>query len=262
MGNYLTTSSTSSPKYNWCPDLPDPRDKVLKFPRIKQDAPIKVDLRDKLPPVDDQDTLSSSAAHAISTTYKYLINESSSHIDKDFIPSRLFLFFNQNKLIGSTIRNTLKSLRNFGVCSEKSWPYDISKSLIEPPKLCYNEALENKSVEYHRVIQFTNQLRQCLAMGNPIIFGLTIFESFESPLVAKTGMVPMPAENEKILGGQIVLLVGYDQEESYWICRNSWGSTWGDEGYFYLPNEYLAKEKRYTSDFWILKLLPKTEPEK
>ena len=39
---------------------------------------------------------------------------------------------------------------------------------------------------------------------------------------------------EELLGGHAVLVCGYNDVTPKWIVRNSWGSSWGDNGYFYL----------------------------
>jgi C1A family cysteine protease len=33
-------------------------------------------------------------------------------------------------------------------------------------------------------------------------------------------------------GGHVVLIVGWDDAEQSWICKNSWGPSWGQDGYF------------------------------
>ena len=35
-------------------------------------------------------------------------------------------------------------------------------------------------------------------------------------------------------GGHAVVILGFGTEDdvNYWICQNSWGADWGEEGYF------------------------------
>jgi C1A family cysteine protease len=97
-------------------------------------------------------------------------------------------------------------------------------------------------------------MKGCLSSGYPFVFGFTVYESFESEDVARTGNVPMPGADERIVGGHAVLAVGYDDDESRFICRNSWGSDWGDAGYFYMPYAYLL-DNNLSDDFWTIRLV-------
>ena len=71
--------------------------------------------------------------------------------------------------------------------------------------------------------------------------------------VAKTGMMPMPAANEEVKGGHAVAAVGYDDSKNAFIVRNSWNTTWGVKGYFYMPYAYITSN--LCSDFWTIRLV-------
>ena len=90
-----------------------------------------------------------------------------------------------------------------------------------------------------------------MAGGYPFEFGFTVYESFESQEVAQTGVVPMPQQTEKVLGGHAVMAVGYDDAQQRIIVRNSWGTSWGQQGYFTMPYAYLTNHQ-LSSDFWTI----------
>ena len=93
-------------------------------------------------------------------------------------------------------------------------------------------------------------MKMSLSKANPFVVGIVVYESFESDTVAKSGYVPMPnVTSEAMLGGHAVLCVGYNDIKKVWIMRNSWGTSWGDRGYFYLPYAYLL-DNTLTSDLW------------
>jgi C1A family cysteine protease len=58
-------------------------------------------------------------------------------------------------------------------------------------------------------------------------------------------------KRERLLGGHAVLLVGYDKTKKVFIVRNSWGDTWGDKGYFYMPFDVV--KPNMSSDYWVIK---------
>ena len=86
--------------------------------------------------------------------------------------------------------------------------------------------------------------------GLPIVIGFVVYPSFESQAVATSGIVPMPSHHEKPIGGHCVVIVGYDDTHKMFIMRNSWGTGWGQKGYFMMPYAYLTNP-RLSSDFWM-----------
>ena len=252
-----TKKSTSKNHfYGWTPDLPDQRDYIYKRAfKLFRIAPKKVDLRPLCSPVEDQGNLGSCTANAIAGALEFLEKKDKVTFS-DF--SRLFIYYNErviehsvNTDSGAMIRDGVKSLNKQGVCSEKSWPYVISKFTVKPTPACYKEALNHQITSYHRITAF-DDMRQCLAEGFPFVFGFTVYESFESQAVAKTGIVNMPKKNEQVLGGHAVLAVGYDDSAKRFIIRNSWGDGWGMKGYFTMPYAYLS-DRNLSDDFWTIR---------
>jgi C1A family cysteine protease len=137
------------------------------------------------------------------------------------------------------------------------WPYDISKFAEKPSDDCYSIAKKYHSVEYKQLEQDLNQFKQCLVQGLPFVFGISVYSSFETEQVRQTGIVPMPhLTTEKRLGGHALMCVGYDDTKQAFIVRNSWGTTWGIEGYCYIPYDYLANvELDLASNFWTIQTI-------
>jgi C1A family cysteine protease len=243
-------------RYGWVPDVPDQRD--LLFGAIHPAVtalPPHVDLRLSCPPVENQGSLGSCTGNALAGAIEYLEKKDGV---KFVDASRLFIYYNERAMegtvksdAGAMIRDGIKTLKKQGVCSEKSWPYIISKFAVKPRAACYAEALKRQITSYHRVLT-VDEMRMCLAEGFPFIFGFTVYEGFESSDVARTGIVSMPQPTERVLGGHAVLAIGYDDGEKRFIVRNSWGTGWGQKGYFTMPYEYLSN-RNLSDDFWAVR---------
>jgi C1A family cysteine protease len=156
---------------------------------------------------------------------------------------------------GAYIRDGIKSLNKNGICPEKEWKYIEEKFTVKPPKKCYDDALKSTVKSYER-LNNTNltQLQSCISEGYPFVFGFTVYESFLSQAVAKTGMMPMPKAKEKVAGGHAVMAVGYDDKKQVMIVRNSWGKDWAVKGYFYMPYSYITSS-HLCDDFWTIRIV-------
>jgi len=244
--------------YGWKRDLPDSRDRKFKVGRPVS-LPPSVDLRKHCPPVYDQLELGSCTANALGAAFQY---EQMKHEKPDFIPSRLFIYYNERVMegtikedSGAMIRTGIKTMVKEGVCPEKMWKYKTWKFKKPPPPNCYKEGLNNQVLEYLRISPHTLYgVKKCLHNGFPISFGFMIFESMMSDNVAKTGEVPIPGPSEQPMGGHAVLAVGYDDERKCLLVRNSWGKNWGIGGYFWLPY-YFVSEPNMSADYWTIRMV-------
>jgi C1A family cysteine protease len=244
-------------RYGWQRDLPDHRDHLFASAPITP-LPAAVDLRPQCPPVYDQGQLGSCTANAIAGALQF---DRLKQKIADFTPSRLFIYYNErviehtvNTDSGAQIRDGIKCVGTQGDCPETEWPYVITKFKTKPPAKCYADAVQYKAVTYQRVTQTLGQLKGCLAAGFPFVFGFTVYESFESAAVAKSGHASLPKSGEQVVGGHAVVGVGYDDAKQWFIVRNSWGAGWGMKGYFTLPYAYVT-DANLASDFWTIRVV-------
>lgn len=245
-------------KFGWKRDLPDHRD--FKFKIVApHDLPPMIDLRSGCPEVYNQGNLGSCSSNAIGGAFQF---EQKKQQKPDFIPSRLFIYYNEREMegtinedAGAMIRDGIKSVVDKGVCPEYMWQYIESKFKKKPCDCCYTEALKNQVTEYLRISPHSlYEVKHCLSDGYPVIFGFTIYESMMTDEVAKSGIVPIPQANESPIGGHATLAVGYDDSKQCLIVRNSWGAEWGIGGYFYLPYWYITTPNA-AADFWTIRMV-------
>lgn len=211
--------------------------------------PVSVDLRNLCPSVYDQGEEGSCTANAgVAARIMLMAN-------KTLQLSRAFLYYEERKIegtttrdAGATLRDCCKAILSYGICEESYMPY-LTTSITTPPSATAISNAKKYLINSYTRLNTLTDVKTSLSTNKPVIIGMIVYESMESNAVAKTGMLPMPALTEQELGGHAVLVVGYDDSKNYLIVRNSWGATWGDKGYFYMPYNYF---NQYTMDKWIL----------
>jgi C1A family cysteine protease len=248
--------------FGYLPDRPDPRD--FRYHDLLHDPgaplPPKVDLRPISPPIYTQGALNSCSANAIAALLE--IERAKAGLP-DFLPSRLFIYYNERSMEGSPgldngarIRDGIKSIAAEGVCHEEDWPYDLSRFDEQPPDFCYDEAITYRVLRYYRLDQNDpNQLKHCLANNCAFVFGFQVYKT-GNWFRPSDGLVPTPTGQETVadsLGGHAVCAVGYDDARRLFIIRNSWGPQFGDQGYYYMSYDYVCGP--WAKDFWTIRVL-------
>jgi len=285
--NPITQTSKGT---GWWPSMPDLRDYtdsnreireiVSKF-KPKRAIPKKVDLRQWCSPIEDQGSLGSCTAHAAAGVIEYFqIRAYSKYIDV----SRLFIYKATRNLLGwvgdtgANLRTTMASIAMLGVPPEEYWPYttvvnpgpENARTFDdEPTNFVYALARNFQAVKYftHSPIYAYNDpkkildsVKKYLNFGIPTMFGFFGFSSFWYG--DKYGHIPMPCPDDVAQWGHAIVAVGYDDEKviknvkcnieskGALLIRNSWGKEWGEEGYGWIPYDYIIEG--YAHDFWSL----------
>lgn len=233
----------------------DRRDHRVKLLDYKAKVPTSINLRTNLPYVFDQGSIGSCTANSAGSMYSWVAMRQGMGL---FVPSRLFLYYNTRALqgtvsydSGASLRTTMQALRSYGVCTETMWPYEYAKLFETPSSSCYTEGSEHQAMSYAAVSISLIPMKNVL-QTRPFVLGILVYSSFFYPSVSKTGRVPVPnTQNERLLGGHAILVMGYDDRKKSFLCRNSWGTSWGLKGDFYLPYAY-ATNRRLAFDAWVL----------
>jgi len=178
--------------------------------------------------------------------------------------SRLFIYKTTRNLTGvvgdqgAYLRDTMKAMVMLGVPPETYWPYDIAKFDNEPQAFTYSLAQNYKSVTYYKLdpvgtspANVLVNIKMQLAANLPSMFGFTVYSS-----ISNSANIPYPSKGETVLGGHAICVVGFDDnkvvgtQKGALLIRNSWGTSWGDQGYGWLPYAYVLNG--LAVDFWTL----------
>jgi len=273
----------------WLPPLPDLRDYTVEHPAIAamtgklglaktakkpSSIPDKVDLREYCSPVEDQKQLGSCTANAAVGVVEYFQRRA---YGKHLEGSRLFVYKATRNLMGVSgdtgawLRTTMGALALCGVPDEKYWPYTDNDPAFdrEPASFVYSVADNYEALRYFCHDPQGTQVpgkdvlesvKMCLAAGIPSMFGFWGFPSFTFSNVK--GGIPYPCPNEQAQWGHAIVAIGYDDDKKIkntkcnltttgaLLIRNSWGKAWGDQGYGWLPYNYVTS--RLAVDFWSI----------
>lgn len=208
-------------------------------------------LKSEWPEIYDQGQIGSCTANAFCGAFKFLIKDS-------FEPSRLYVYYKERYLehpdgpitdSGAWVIDAYNWVSQHGVCPERLWPYDISKVNVPPPKDC-DDNPESKKVKGYYPLSLGENLKNtigwCLVQNRPVLMAFGVYKSFTE--IGLNGVCPVPKPQkyedyndpiDPFYGGHEVVIVGFDDDKKLYTVANSWGSDWGDKGFFYMPYDFV-----------------------
>ncbi len=205
--------------------------------------------------VKDQGSRSSCTSFSICTAFEYDLVRQGAEV---FQPSQLFVWYNEREMdgnpsedAGTTISRSVEAIKKYGVCQSGMWEYDdrSDKFKQKPHAEAYEEALKHQAIKARDIKKdIDGRAAMCaLANGYLLNIGMIVYESFDGEEIARNGVMGKPTGKQT--GGHAVCVVGYEKGK-HWIVQNSWGTDWGDQGYFYMPWDFFLSEDCY--DFWVV----------
>jgi hypothetical protein len=254
--------SNTEYKLNYKKSPLDSRDYYLKSINVNK-LQSSVDLSNWCSPVGDQGSVGSCTAFATSGLMEYFYNKNVSSGGCPLFSEKFIYYATRvdvegwpaNEDSGCYLRDALKCVNKYGSSLESKFPYLLSGQVNCdyaqcPPPSVYTDALQYKVSQYLSVNSLNTQqgvinLKTLLSNGSAFVGGIVCYSNF---LNSVKGVIPMPSG--QVIGGHAILFVGYDDSKSLFKFKNSWGKSWGDNGYGYLPYAYFTSGN--VSEVWTV----------
>lgn len=230
----------------------------MAAPDATQTLPASGSVKNQVQEVYDQGAEGSCTANAFCAAYRIV------ETDKTFNPSRAYVYYKERLVedgnnpsgitdSGADVEDAVNYVAQYGVCSEASFPYNTANVDVAPPASCDVEAAQHKLGSLVTITAGDlTTIKHTLLSGDPVLLAIGVYQSFESAFTARTGIVKMPNPTnyedpndpvDPFLGGHQVLIVGYYDVTQTFTVLNSWGTSWGHGGFFYLPYNYVTNNQ-------------------
>lgn len=231
---------------NTSKDEPDDRDEMFAVSRDEDTMEVKYEIPN-LPPIRSQKTIGSCASHAAIGCYEIQLSK------RRFIEgSELFHYYNARKHVnetypqdrGMTVRDACKTLYKHGFALEMTWPYDTGKFNVKPSSVAYAFSKIYKVKGYQRCYSI-DDIEASIMQNIPVMCGIKVYRNYMR--LDRNNYLYVPTPDGQKVGGHAVIIVGYDLQRSVFKMRNSWGTRWGNYGYFEMGYDDF---KKYSFDWW------------
>ena len=225
-------------------------------PKMVSQTTGDVDLRPWTSPRHNQRTTNSCVAQATVKAFEIKrIQErgKAAHVDL----SRLAVYwFARNLMIpketdvddGTYISHAFDAMRRFGCPPESAHPFNLDLIYDAPSWDAMRKAYLSKISAFYK-IRSTGQDRvqmviEALQAGNPVVYGTSVGQNWMNYWA---GQVLGPVSGKDVVGRHATVILGY--KDGHFIGENSWGTGWGDDGFYLASPDLIAHES--SADFWV-----------
>ena len=200
-------------------------------------APIAFDWRNKngqnyVTSVKNQRSCGSCVAFGAVTTVESMVKIKKNNANYAVDLSEAHLFYCHAREEGRRCNNgwwvppSLNAFKNKGVVDEACYPYTPGDQNCTGR--CTDWQSRTLKISGWKELSSISEMKECLSKEGPLVGCFSVYSDFfayRSGIYRKTS-------SATLRGGHCIGVVGYNDTQRYWICKNSWGTGWGDNGYF------------------------------
>jgi len=218
-------------------------------------APASVDWRNKngnfVTSIKNQGGCGSCVAFGVIATVESRIRIMANEPNRAIDLSEAQLFYCHARAQGRNCGNgwwvgpALDAFKNSGVADEACYPYVAGDQNCS--NLCADWQNRAVKIQSWKSISSISEMKEALANHGPLVGCFTVYDDFYA---YRTGVYRKTA-NATLRGGHCISVIGYDDAQSCWICKNSWGN-WGDQGFFKIAYGQVGID----SEMWLVEDVP------
>lgn len=185
-------------------------------------------------PVRDQGDCGSCVAFATIASLEAMlkIEDRNPNLMIDLSEAQLFYCIGGNEGCtcdtGWNIAAAFDAVHKMGLVSEECFPYvPGNQNQVCPPCAVNWQQQSNVQIASWHSMQAISEMKAWIAAHGPVTVGFSVYQDFVS---YSSGVYHHVSGD--LLGGHAVSVIGYDDTQRCWICKNSWGCGWGEQGFF------------------------------
>jgi hypothetical protein len=235
-------SANETHGFGWIAEpIPPGTRKTWPPPLAGVQLPTHFDWRDKdgynwMTPVEDQNPCRGCVAYAVigatEAVFKIASNDPSWNLD---LSEQHLFSCGQGGICsaGWTFTPAFSYLENYGTPDAACYPKNSGPQVPCSGTCADWQSRAYKLSDAQYVSADPYDIEQALMQYGPLVAGFTVYSDFEPFFLFNPTGVYYHNPNFPSTGdGHAVVIVGFDSGQKYWILKNSWGTSWGDHGYF------------------------------
>lgn len=203
------------------------------------------------PPVGSQGEQGSCTAWACAYAAMGILGYQRYSVDWNRLARSPAFLYNQTKAsgrcdtAGAYIDEVLRFIAKHGVCSVGLMPYDASDCMRMPNAAAYCDASNHKA--QWRALgspDVVDEYKKALSRGWPVVGSILITAGFRHCYWNEGGVWSRDWESHETKNAwHAVCVVGYDDSRQMLKVQNSWGTSGGDNGFFWIPYDMVRRKK-------------------